>query len=106
MKILLVTYEASPMVSDSLRDLLKGAKGWWNYLPNVWLLFTEKDLKSWKTAIRNVIGDQDNFFIVDVTDQDRNGWLPRGAWDWLHEKEEIIRAQGNPRGGAEHGDGR
>jgi len=32
--------------------------------------------------------DQNDFiFVVNITGQDRQGWMPQSAWDWLNQNE-------------------
>jgi hypothetical protein len=42
---------------------------------------------TWREKIKATLDDNDRLFIVDITKQSRDGWLPKQAWDWLREKE-------------------
>ena len=87
--ILLVSYDLkSPNKNyEDLYTTLKTAESWWHYLESTWLLYTTDNLDDWQKKIKNVIDDNDNFIVIDITRQPRNGWLPKKAWEWIRRYE-------------------
>lgn len=87
--IYLVTYDLKNPGKDytSLHNTLKTASSWWHYLDSTWLIKTEQPVDYWSEKIRNVTDRNDNFLIVDITHQSRQGWLPKKAWHWIRMNE-------------------
>ncbi len=89
MKILLVTYDLNKPNQDyeALYEILKSASGWWHHLDSTWLLATYENPDYWTDKLKPAIDKNDFLFIVDITKQPRQGWLPKKAWDWIRENE-------------------
>ncbi len=90
MKILLVTYDLNKPNQDyeTLYEILKTASTWWHYLDSTWLLATEETPNQWSEKLKPAIDSNDYLFIVDITDQPRQGWLPPKAWEWIRDNED------------------
>lgn len=91
--ILLVTYDLKVPGRDysKLYEILKSATYWWHYLESTWILSTSESVTTWREKIKTALDDNDRLFIVDITNQSRDGWLDKKAWDWLSEQEKIYR---------------
>lgn len=87
--IYLVTYDLKKPGKDyvSLHNTLKTATSWWHYIDSTWIIKTEQPVEYWSEKIRSVIDGNDNFLIVDITKQRRQGWLPKKAWEWIRKNE-------------------
>ena len=87
--ILLVSYDLkTPNKNyEDLYATLKTADSWWHYLESTWLLYTTSSVDDWQKKIKNIIDDNDNFIVVDITGCTRNGWLPKKAWEWIRRHE-------------------
>ena len=87
--IYLVTYDLKKPGKhyESLHITLKTAVSWWHYLDSTWIIKSEQPVNYWSEKIRGVIDKNDNFLIVDITKQNRQGWLPKKAWDWIRRNE-------------------
>ena len=72
---------------DALYDRLKSASSWWHYLDSTWLIYTTESLDTWRQKVQDAIGTDDLFIIIDITKQQRNGWLPKKAWEWIRTHE-------------------
>lgn len=70
-------YEAIKRVGDS-RHILE----------SVWLVKVDDATMARDVyrAIRPHIIDTERLFIIEVTDQDRQGWLGKSVWAWLREE--------------------
>lgn len=87
--ILLVSYDLKTPDANyqKLYDVLQSAPHWWHFLESTWLLCTNEDVHAWQKKIKCVINANDHFIVIDVTRQNRNGWLPKKAWEWIRTHE-------------------
>ena len=84
-KILLVTYDIkkSDMNYKSLYDILKSANSWCHHLDSTWLIKTSESIEYWYDTIQKVIDPKDYFIIIDITEQAKQGWMPKETWKWF-----------------------
>jgi hypothetical protein len=82
--ILLVTYDLKqPNASYSeLFDALKGEDSWAHYISSTWMIATDKSASQFSSELTPHIFSGDRLLVVKLSD-DRQGWLPRKAWDWI-----------------------
>jgi hypothetical protein len=87
--IYLITYDLHKPGKDytSLHNTIKTASTWWHYIESTWIIKTDLSVNEWSNRIRSVTDSNDNFLIVDISKQNRQGWLPKKAWDWIRENE-------------------
>jgi len=87
--IYLITYDLKKPGKDytSLHNTIKTAPKWWHHLDSTWLIQTNETVEYWSDKIRRITDSNDNFLIVDITRQKRQGWLPKKAWEWIRENE-------------------
>ncbi|EMJ87265.1 hypothetical protein [Leptospira meyeri] len=83
--IYLVSYDLNTPGKDydKLYSELKKGKSWWHYLDSTWIISTDESVNTWHKRIKNAIDSNDNYIIVNITGQDRNGWLEEKAWEWI-----------------------
>lgn len=84
--LVLITYDLKSPDKDyvPLYDSIKncGSK-WWHYLESVWLVHTNLSAKECFERLRENLDSGDRCMVVDITNQQRQGWLPSKAWDWI-----------------------
>lgn len=84
--IVLITYDLKQPDRDytSLYDSIKqcGSR-WWHYLGSVWIVRTDLTPAQCYERLRPNIDDNDYLFVVDISRQQRQGWLPTDAWEWI-----------------------
>lgn len=88
--IVLITYDLKNPEKDyaPLYEAIKNCgSDWWHYMESVWIVKTTISPQECFNRIREIITDGDRCFIVDITKQPRQGWLPTNAWNWIKEKE-------------------
>jgi len=91
--IYLVSYD---LVKSSERDYtpvyesLKAIGPWWHYLESTWIVHTMQDVNYVVDTIHAVMRQGDRLLVVQIDNQNRNGWLPREAWDWIRAHEEQV----------------
>lgn len=87
--IYLISYDLRKPGRDyaSLHNAIKSAPTWWHYIESTWIIKTEQSIEDWYNKIRTTTDGNDSFIIVDITKQNRQGWLPQKAWEWIRENE-------------------
>ena len=88
--IILITYDLHNSDKD-YQNLCENIKQcgttWWHYLESVWLVRTDLTPNECYERIKPSIEEDDNVFIVEITGQNRQGWLPSKAWEWIRNNE-------------------
>lgn len=56
---------------------------WWHYLESVWLVHTDLTPNECFERLRENLDTGDRCLVVEITNQQRQGWLPSKAWDWI-----------------------
>jgi hypothetical protein len=72
---------------DDLYDTIKSASSWCHPLTSHWFIRADHSVQTWYDKLRKVMDVNDYLFVVDITGQPRQGWLPKWAWDWFEENE-------------------
>lgn len=85
MSVFIITYDILNVKSDydSLFNVLKSANSYYRLFGSVWLVKTEESIEQWNEKIKKVTNNPDQFFISEVTHQMKQGWVKKGAWEWL-----------------------
>lgn len=84
--ILLITYDLKQPDKDysKLYDAIKNAgSSWWHYLESVWIINTTLSVNECSRLIKTNIDENDTLFVVEITNQAHQGWLPSKAWEWF-----------------------
>ena len=85
MKPYLITYEIDEKATNnyqSLFDEIKTIKPWWHYLSNTWIVISPNNATEIYNKLKPHLDSNINIFIVEIG-KDRQGWLPKKAWDWI-----------------------
>lgn len=91
--IYLVTYD---LVKSSERDYtpvyeaIKAIGPWWHYLESTWIVQSYNNVNHVVDTIHNVMRQGDRLLVVQIDNQQRNGWLPKDAWDWIRTHESTT----------------
>ena len=86
-KTFLVTYDLKipgQNYSD-LYDAIKSEGDWQHPLESTWVVKTDNLVlaNTIYEHLRPCIDENDSLFIVEITAQDRQGWLAKSFWEWL-----------------------
>ncbi|MFA6459449.1 MAG: hypothetical protein WCV79_03605 [Candidatus Paceibacterota bacterium] len=83
--ILLISYNLNNTGKDysSFYNTIKSADSWWHYIKSIWMIKTTLGVDEWNERLHAQMAPGDHLLIVDVTNQNRNGWLPKDAWKWI-----------------------
>ena len=52
---------------------------------NIRRLQSDKTISECNNLIKSQMDDNDRLFIVEITNQKYQGWLPSKAWEWLRD---------------------
>jgi hypothetical protein len=87
--IYLITYDLNKEGKDynSLFDKIKSLGQWFHPLDSVWFLKSSDNVNNIAEQLRTTMDVNDHIFVVNISNQDRQGWLPKTAWEWLREHE-------------------
>lgn len=89
MPVLLVTYSKNTPDKDYTplyEAIKKKSNGWWHYLPDVWIVNTNRGADAFARLLYPFITKLDSLLVVKIT-LEHQGWLPKEAWDWLNDKQ-------------------
>jgi hypothetical protein len=66
----------------------KGIDAWWHYLESTYILKVDSHITASNISeFIMTIAANKKFFVCELNLSNRNGWLPKEAWDWLNEKQ-------------------
>lgn len=88
-KTFLITYDLKRPGQNysDLYDAIKSEGDWQHPLESIWAVKTGTSVSAGTLyeRLRPLIDENDSLFIVEITDQDRQGWLDEPFWVWLKE---------------------
>lgn len=88
-RLFLITYDLhSPEQNyTGLYEAIKGVGSSWAHpMESMWVvksLNVSQSAEGVYNTIKNNIDKYDSLFVVDITDCNRQGWLPKSFWEWL-----------------------
>ncbi len=69
---------------QNLYDAIKGLDGSCQHpIESNWFIKSDLNEQSVYDSLRPYIDDNDMLFVVEISDSDRQGWMPRSFWDWI-----------------------
>ena len=90
MKLFLITYDLKQPGRNysELYELIKtiaGENGWKHPLESTWIVKVNDTVSvdGITMQLRETMDARDSVFVVDITGQSYQGWLPRSFWDWM-----------------------
>jgi hypothetical protein len=69
-----------------MEPVFNKALDWYRYAFNCWILWSNSTPQQWHERIKPAVADDDTYFICEIDVNNRSGWLPQGAWDWLRKE--------------------
>lgn len=91
--VYLVTYDLKSMSKDysALYDAIKSCGEWIHPLESVWIVDVSKrhlNADQMTDILRVHMTQDDTLFVCQIDGMNRNGWMARNAWQWLHTHEQ------------------
>lgn len=84
--LLLITYDLRSSDKDYTalyEGIKRNCNKWWHYMESVWIVKTENTPDSIVDFLKDKIDKDDRLFVVNISQQKRQGWLPSKAWEWI-----------------------
>lgn len=69
---------------NQLYEAIKGSPRWWHFLESTWLIITDETAQQVWQRIGSQIDKNDFMLIIEVRNN-KEGWLPKDAWDWINQ---------------------
>ena len=84
--VYIVTYDLKVPGKDysGLYNAIKESSKWWHYLESSWLVYTSETATTVWNRLCKHVDQKDRVLVIEVRDNCQ-GWLPKEAWDWIHE---------------------
>lgn len=88
MKTFLITYDLKKVGQNysELYNAIKSLGDWQHPMESVWLVAVDSQFvfaNDLYDKVKETIDENDSLFVVDITSQDRQGWMPKSLWEWL-----------------------
>lgn len=68
---------------------IKACGTWWHYLESCWLIDTRLDAQTIFARLRPHLDENDRALVIRIG-PDRQGCLPKEAWDWIDRRLAIA----------------
>ncbi|WP_321332024.1 hypothetical protein [uncultured Bacteroides sp.] len=83
--IYLITYDLNSPDKDynKLYDEIKSIGEWHHPLESIWYVVSDELVDNIAKRIKDEMDANDFLFVVDISRQPRQGWLPKPTWEWL-----------------------
>ena len=83
-----IAYDISDSKKDhtAFFDKIKTLGGWMHYIDDTWIVSTQQYTSASQifAELESLIDkEEDYLLIVRIEPSDRQGWLPKKAWDWF-----------------------
>ncbi len=86
MEVYVVSYDLRKPGRDytGLSEELQRSPSWWHYLDSTWLIVTSESAGKLYNRLAPHLDEGDSILVVQAG-SDRQGWLPKDAWDWIQQ---------------------
>ena len=85
MNTYLITYDLKYKSEyNSLYVAIKGLGRWWHYLDSTWIVKTNMSAQQIWNLLGKHIVTSDRMLVIKIDISDKQGWLPKDAWDWIN----------------------
>ena len=86
MVVYVVSYDLRKPGRDykGLSEALQSSPGWWHYLESTWLIVTSESAGELYNRLVPHLDKGDSILVIQAG-SDRQGWLPKDAWNWIQQ---------------------
>lgn len=86
-----VNYAGSPVRPEVIDTALGPlVADWMRYSPCCWIIWTDATAESVFQGLKHCITLSDSILITRIDPEDRAGYLPKWAWDWIDSKRGAL----------------
>ena len=75
-----------------LMEQLQASQRWWHYLTSTWLISTNENASQLYNRLAPHLDQGDGILIIEAGNH-AQGWLPKEAWDWIHNEIRFLQTQ-------------
>lgn len=85
MSAYLVTYDLNTPGQDydALIERIKAYGTWAKLMKSTWIVVSNASANTVYTDLRETMDNSSRLFVVDISGQDRQGWLAKSTWEWI-----------------------
>ena len=84
-----IYFDPKPGVNDQeVKKQFNLALDWYRYEKNCWIVRTSVDAARWQARLRPLVEPEGSLLIFKLDPSQRQGWMPKGFWDWLKNAEQ------------------
>jgi hypothetical protein len=76
-------WSGDPKIAE-VKPVFDQATDWLRYAPNCWIIWTDKNPQTWSEWLKPFLNKGDHVFICAIDMTGKQGWLPKGTWDWMN----------------------
>jgi hypothetical protein len=73
---------------DGLKEFIKTFGNWWNHIPGVFLVTSQKDADTISVEVRRYTKDA-RLLVIEVEPSESDGLLSQSAWKWIRRAEQL-----------------
>ena len=81
-KAYIIIYHLIDTDESYVEKVIKSYRTWWHYINDFWIVITADTAGEISSKIKPVLDDDERLLVVEMG-RDRQGWLPKDAWEWL-----------------------
>lgn len=81
----ILTFDQGKTDTQKMHEIIKNSpyiKTWWHYLGSTYILVSEDSLDTVHQHIMKSY-PKHRYFLAEVNLHNKNGWLPKEAWEWI-----------------------
>ena len=68
---------------DDVEEKMNLANDWYRLKNDIWVIYSTSDPEKWYERLSPLVKDGGNVFICQLNVSRRQGWMPKGFWNWL-----------------------
>ncbi|MBU3146838.1 hypothetical protein [Clostridium sp. CF012] len=70
-------------VYTAIKESSVSGSTWWHYLDSTWIIKSNLTVDQVQEKIKLETDENDHFLVIEVKNN-KQGWLPKDAWDYLN----------------------
>lgn len=78
---------------NQVEEKLNLAIDWFRYADYCYLVYTSKDISTWKARLKPFVEPNGHLFIINVDPNEYNGWMPKNLWPWIEDKKKKMNGE-------------
>lgn len=90
MSVYLITYDLNApgknydKIFEAIKEASVGGNTWWHHLDSTWFIKSNLSVQQVSDKIKTHVDGNDFYIVIEVINN-KQGWLPQKAWDYLND---------------------